>query len=613
MLGLQLRHLIAVGRDKQPARVDFAKGLNVIYGAANTGKTHILHLIDFALGASAPPEAPPEQLGYEGVLLGVDSLDGKTWTFCRSLQGGDIRKLEGLSDVWPLEDVGELLGATHRSPNSLSKFLLNTVGMLGVRLRRNARGDLQDLSFRNLAHLVLISEGKIQSEVSPVETSQYVARTVEFSLFKYLLTGVDDSSIQVSDRHQRDRVRTAAKLELLDAQIAQAEQSIKSLTEEREDLDARQLRLEETLDAALRAWDEASVSYRDLSARRRALRRRRDDLIDRNDEIELLLARFELLARHYDSDFVRLQAIEEAASIFASLDQGPCPWCGADVAHRGEHASRLCEGDTDAIRNAAQAEQAQIEIKQQELRETKDKLNEEKTEIEQLLPSLEEQISSVDMEIRGELPDIQQARARLAQVISIRDSTQNSLAHFENLDRLKDLRIEIVGDDIDVDSVSLIAEGGANTAILDEFSQCIESFLTSWSFPAQRVFFDLPRRGIQVSGKPRRVNGKGVRAVLHAAFSLGLLRFTFDRQGPHPRFLILDSPLVTYRDPISPDDVSLAQTDLNERFYEPFRSLDQRLQVIVIEDRDPLDWVSQIAKVERFTGIGSYGRSGFYL
>jgi hypothetical protein len=388
MLGIRLSHLIAVGRDKMPARIDFAQGLNIIYGAANTGKTHVLHLIDFALGASTPPEAPPEQQGYEGIMLGIESLDGRSWTLCRSLQGGDIRKLEGLREIWPAENVGELLGASHRAANSLSKFLLNVLGMPGVRLRRNARGDLQDLSFRNLAHLVLVPEGKIQSEISPVETGQYIAKTVEFSLFKYLLTGVDDSSIQVADRHQRDRARTAAKLELLDGQIAEAEQAVKSLAEDREDLGARQSRLEETMDAALRAWDEASIGYRDLSARRRVLRERRDGFADRQDEIELLLARFELLSRHYDSDLARLQAIEEAASMFAALDEGPCPWCGADVAHRGEHANTLCQGNTETIRAAAQAEQAKIELKQRELEETVENLGQSKSKSKLICPLL---------------------------------------------------------------------------------------------------------------------------------------------------------------------------------------------------------------------------------
>jgi hypothetical protein len=63
---------------------------------------------------------------------------------------------------------------------------------------------------------------------------------------------------------------------------------------------------------------------------------------------------------------------------------------------------------------------------------------------------------------------------------------------------------------------------------------------------------------------------------------------------------------------MSPDDVALAHSDLNERFYQPFRNWDTRLQVIVIENRDPPPWIPEIAKVARFTGVKSFGREGFY-
>jgi hypothetical protein len=395
MLGLRLRHLAAVGHRKPTAKLDFGPGLNVIYGAANTGKTHVLQLIDYGLGASAPPEAPPEQRGYEGILLGIEALDGRTWTLCRSLQGGDIRRLDGLHETWPGEGTGEILGASHRAANSLSKFLLDLVGMSDVRLRRNAKGDLQDLSFRNIAHLVIVPEGKIQSEVSPIETGQYVSKTVEFSVFKYMLTGIDDSSLQVVDRSQRNRARIAAQLELLDAQIAEAQQAVKAVEEEREELGERHQRLEETVNAALQAWGEVSVDYRTLASRRRTLRERLDQFLDREDEINLLLARFALLSNHYESDLLRLQAIEEAASIFGALDEGPCPWCGADVSHRGEHAASLCEGDTDQIREAARAEQGKIRIKMAELSEIVEQLTSERAEITDLIPSIEDEIATV--------------------------------------------------------------------------------------------------------------------------------------------------------------------------------------------------------------------------
>ena len=183
MLGLRLRHLAAVGREKPTAKIGFAPGLNVIYGAANTGKTHILHLIDYAPRLILASRASTRAAWLRGILLGLDSLDGRAWTLCRSLQGGDIRRLDGLHNSWPSDGAGEVLSATHRAANSLSKFLLDLLGMEDVRLRKNAKGELQDLSFRNIAHMVLVPEGKIQNEASPIETGQYVSKTVEFSAF----------------------------------------------------------------------------------------------------------------------------------------------------------------------------------------------------------------------------------------------------------------------------------------------------------------------------------------------------------------------------------------------------------------------------------------------
>jgi len=138
------------------------------------------------------------------------------------------------------------------------------------------------------------------------------------------------------------------------------------------------------VNAALQAWGEASVDYRSLASKRRTLRERRDQFLDRDDEIDLLLARFALLSQHYESDLSRLQAIEEAASIFGALDEGPCPWCGADVSHRGEHAEALCEGDTDDIREAARAEQGKIHLKMEELSEIVAQLTAERAEIANL-------------------------------------------------------------------------------------------------------------------------------------------------------------------------------------------------------------------------------------
>ena len=68
---MQLRFLLVSGPKSRPAVVEFGPGLNVIYGGSNTGKSHILRLIDYCLGASKPPDPIIEQAEYDLAHLGV--------------------------------------------------------------------------------------------------------------------------------------------------------------------------------------------------------------------------------------------------------------------------------------------------------------------------------------------------------------------------------------------------------------------------------------------------------------------------------------------------------------------------------------------------------------
>ncbi len=79
---MQLRFLLITGPASESAAVDFGPGLNVIYGGSNTGKSHVLRLIDYTLGAKDPPEPIPEQAGYDLVHLGL-TLDNGSYARCR--------------------------------------------------------------------------------------------------------------------------------------------------------------------------------------------------------------------------------------------------------------------------------------------------------------------------------------------------------------------------------------------------------------------------------------------------------------------------------------------------------------------------------------------------
>jgi len=54
---------------------------------------------------------------------------------------------------------------------------------------------------------------------------------------------------------------------------------------------------------------------------------------------------------------------------------------------------------------------------------------------------------------------------------------------------------------------------------------------------------------VSARGTTRADHGRGMRALLHAAFSIALARYCLDRHLPHLGFLVLASPLVTYKEP----------------------------------------------------------------
>lgn len=54
--GLTILELALTGKDTSKASITFEKGLNVITGASDTGKSFILQCIDYMFGAKNPPK-----------------------------------------------------------------------------------------------------------------------------------------------------------------------------------------------------------------------------------------------------------------------------------------------------------------------------------------------------------------------------------------------------------------------------------------------------------------------------------------------------------------------------------------------------------------------------
>ena len=608
---LTLRHLCFTGPKKESASVAFGHGLNVIYGASETGKSFIVEALDFMLGSSTDLRDIPERVGYDRVFLGVQASDGTEFTLERSTAGGEFRCYESLHFSPPEGVEPAILKAQHNRAreDNISRYLLEKIGLDGKLIRKNSRGNTNSLSFRNLAHLSLVSEGEIQKRGSAFETGQFPTRTAEFSTLKLLLTGIDDSAVQPVERESGERLSRAAKIEVIDELIADYRNRLSSLVgedDDEHDLQDQLSKLDDTLLRERGLLRQTEHSYREALQRRNDSRRRLETARERRFEIAELLARFTLLNGHYESDLARLDGIREAGALVTALDQRACPVCGA--APDAQHLDSDCDGNIDAVVNAADAEITKILRLRDELHETVSQLRQEANDFDELTPQIDEQLAAAQSGLDELNPSLTEQRAAYSETLDTRSEVQNALNILSSIGELEGRRMDIENLPRPPASPPSV---DVSFSTLDEFSRLIEETLKSWNFPdAERVFFDKDSRDFVIAGKQRGARGKGMRAITHAAFTIGLLEFTRVSNLAHPGFVVLDTPLLAYREPEGDED-DLTGTDVQDRFYEFLVERTER-QVIVLENVDPPVSIQDRPQVVFFSKNPHSGRYGFF-
>lgn len=602
---LQLRRIAYKGPDKT-SEMHFSAGVNVICGASDTGKSFLAESVDFMLGGSRLRDVP-ERAPYAEIYLDVAVGDDESWQFRRATSGGNfVAKEQSQAEV--AEVVLKQAHAHDRNDN-LSGFLLEKIGLNGKRvLRSKKNATTQSLSFRNLARLVIVQEGEIQQTGSPFWGGQFTLKTAELATIKLLLTGIDDSHVVTSEQVEADQTK---QIELVDELLSDINAELSYIGEERADLEQQLGRLNTSIEARRESLDAVQRQLDALLEQRRTVVEYRTSVRDRLDEISDLLVRFDLLFEHYLVDLERLKAIQESGSMFAHVEAVPCPLCGASPdAQQHEDA---CDGDVEAIVQAASAEIAKIERLQEELQKTVEDLRAEASTHEEALQGNNDEYQQLSFQIQETIsPSVSQERASFSELVEKRASVQRAVDLYLRLDKLNERKLSLEQDADEAGAPSEIVVGIPDS-VAHEFSLKVSRLLKAWDFPGDcLVHFDKETSDFVIDGKPRGSRGKGLRAITHAAVTISLLEFCQEHDLPHPGFVVLDSPLLAYFKPEGDDDAILRGTNLKERFYEYLVTHhNSESQVVIIENQHPPDTFLDALNMTVFTGNPNEGRAGF--
>ena len=602
---LQLRRIVFSG-PKKMAEMTFSNGVNVICGASDTGKSFLAESIDFMLGGSELRDIP-ERTPFGEVQFDLDVTSGEKWRFYRASSGGSFKAQNLLDEDAEIEVLRKDHG--HGKTDNMSGFLLEKIGLLGKRILRSKKnGTTQSLSFRNLARLAIVQEGEIQQTGSPFWGGQYTLKTAELATIKLLLTGVDDSDVVETTRVDTD---SAKQIELIDELLAEIRQEIADVGEEDADLKEQIGRLDGTIEQRRETLNSIQAQLDSLLAQRRELVDVRTAIQDRLDEIADLLSRFDLLLEHYAVDIERLTAIQESGAMFAHVESVPCPLCGASPEAQQHDAA--CDGDVEAIVQAASAEIAKIARLKGELQATVADLKSEAVSQEQELSIKNEEYENVNTQIQETVaPTVSEERASFSELVEKRAELQKGLDLYARVAKLEERRTTREQDEGKEGSSGVIVSGLPDS-IAHDFSLRVSKLLKAWDFPGNcLVHFDKETTDFVIDGKPRGSRGKGLRAITHAAVTIALLEYCLENDLPHPGFVVLDSPLLAYFKPEGDEDRQLQGTNLKESFYSyliDHHSTDS--QIVIVENQHPPDSVLDGLRMIVFTGNPNEGRKGF--
>jgi hypothetical protein len=614
---LRLRRLTFTGPSAQEAAVKFSDGLTVLYGASNTGKSFAVKSINFLLGGAQPLPSIGERVGYDRGWLSLDLPISQRVTLMRALAGGSFELHHG--EVANNADGQPVLLSARHDPSdtdNVSQYLLTEIGLVGKKIALDPNGKVRSLSFRDLARFCIIDETAIQSETSPVESGQNQLAVQERSVFKLLITGADDSAVVPVVDRRTFKASTSGKLEVVNDLIAALDEELASDFPDQQDLAAQNQRLEETWQGAQRELQLAQASIRNLLAEKRSLAERIFAYGNRREEIQVNIGRFEQLQDVYVSDIERLEAIEEAGFLLSLGGDKPCPLCGALPAFQ-----RAAHG-TDQVQEAqaaAGAEIGKIRLQATDLLLALADLDNEGLRVEQALADAYQRLGTIEAELAELAPTSGEAKRRVDEVLPVRDRIRKGLSLLEQRASLQQRRDELA-------ALKPASKGerpalGLAPGEAHGFAQKVSEVLAAWHFPgSHHVAFDEQTYDLRIDGKMRRDNGKGVRAVTHAAFKVALLLYCREHKLPHPGFLLLDTPLLTYRDPLrsragdlASDEAALKATSLKDHFFGHLAASASEGQFIVVENVDlPAD-IAHTALVETFAGDVTSGRAGLFL
>ncbi len=586
------------GDGKETATLELKKGLNVIAGASNTGKSYIVECLQFIFGASIVPKKINESKGYTSVEVSFKDNDDTAFVLARELRdGAEITCTEVDKD-----NLKTVLQPKHTGKKNLSNFMLKKFGLDDRVLVKGVKNlNHISLTLRVLEKTFLVDEARIISSNSPLGTGQYGEKTQELALLRSLITGLDDVEIKAL------KVKSQSKSSLSN-EILRLEEFLEKFLAIDTEIDADEL--DKTLEVLEESYERIEEELKELISSNGKLVRSRNKALKeleafhrKKADNDALIIRFQQLKDKYISDKERLEANSESASYLIKQEEFNCPICGSDMPENNDF-------DISKIVESNKAEISKIDTKAEDLDKLISEILIENEKFSEIIFELNSKVEEVDNKLNSKITDKLKVSNKILKDIGIERASYRGQK--ETINRRDGVISEIGRLQVEHDAISDEYEVPDFTKEASSLAKIISKILTRWDFPGgTSVSFSSEARDIIIGDSPRAHFGKGMRAICFSAFLLGLMK-KVEELDNHPGFVILDSPLTSYKEGDSLEDGDERIADLTYAFYRDLCDNYQDNQIILLDNREPEKDLHSRMKYIHFSRNEKIGRYGFF-
>lgn len=558
---ISINKLIVVGHEKNYT-VEFYKGVNIIYGDSATGKSSILNLIDYLLGAKKFDLYPEIESAGKYAVLDVD-LNSNRYTIKR-----DIFNPKLPIEVYPckFDDIDRYAckkylptfaeNSSFPGLDYYSNFLLDNLDLPKVKLKESPTKDdskLVRLSFRDIFKYCYVDQDTLGSK-GFLKSENHAIQTKNKEVFKYIFNALDSNLSNLEgllSEKTSERKAIEKKYELvadflresefdtihaLDDNVGKIDFQIKELKQEIERLNKNRV-------SDYEIFSIIKDELKNISFKRR-------DLLDQSKDRKLKVEKFTRLKNDYINDINKFKASIAANSVIGkiSVEKEICPICdneldvslakGRFTINDNEKISheinllkrRIRDADSIISRTKEDWDNINIQLKKLDEVESEAIKAQEKNTKELTSPYLAER----DI-YTTKLGELTQKRKEFINRLKVRNQHKHLSTSIKSLD----IRISSIKDDIEL----LKKSAPSMSSILSELADYLHNYL---KFVKIKSPNDISYDSKSFSAKVRCIEyssltSGGLRTIVCIGYLCSLLEASLNFQLNYPSFLMIDT------------------------------------------------------------------------